>query len=200
MTHTRHLVATALAATALLLSGCGSDATSDDAASPETSATATTTPPPAATTTPSATPTTPEPSDDPTTAAPTGQLISYVDSEDVGVMIAEPSDTSKLTGAPADFKAFIAAELDRLEPDPGCTEKPQISVDRLDTGGWARGGTFVPGCGGSASLWARDGGTWKEAWSGQSLTECSVMKRYRFPARIAGNQCFDGTDAVPYRG
>lgn len=200
MTHTRHLVATALASAALLLSGCGSDATSDDAASPETSATSTTTPPPAATTKPAATATTPEPSEDPTTAAPTGKLISYVDSEDVGVMIAQAADTAKLTGAPADFKAFIAAELGRLEPGQGCTEKPQISVDRLDTGGWARGGTFIPQCGGSASLWAKDGGTWKEAWSGQSLVECSILQRYRFPARIAGNQCSDGSEAVPYRG
>ncbi|KAA1378287.1 hypothetical protein [Aeromicrobium fastidiosum] len=198
MTHTRHLVATALAATALLLSGCGSDATSDDAATPEASAT--TTPAPAATTEPTATATTPEPSEAPTTPATTGKLISYVDSEDVGVMIAQPSDTSKLTGAPADFKAFIAAELGRLSPDQGCTEKPQISVDQLDTGGWARGGTFVPQCGGSASLWAKDGGTWKEAWSGQSLVECSILQRYRFPSRIAGDQCSNGSDAVPYRG
>nr|MCW2728376.1 hypothetical protein [Aeromicrobium sp.] len=184
----------------LLLGACGAsdDEPAASAPTPSTAAPSSASPtatPVAATTTPAPTPSTTAP----TAAAPTGKLISY-ETEDGGVMITRASDTGKLTGAPSDFKAFIARELEDAAPEEGCTEKPQISVDRLDTGGWARGGHFIPQCGGYATLWARSGGSWQAVWSGQSLVECSTLTKHRFPARVAGKQCLEGDATVPYAG
>jgi hypothetical protein len=110
------------------------------------------------------------------------------------------ADTKKLTGAPADFTAFIAAELakDKAKSDAACTEKPQIYVEKLDPAGWASGGHFIPQCGGYASLWAKPGGTWKEVWSGQTLTDCKTLKKYAFPVGIAGKTCLQGDAEVAY--
>lgn len=189
------------ASTLLLLGACGGGSDRSDASDPATTAAPTSTAPTApATTAPSTTPA-PSPSTTaPTTAAPAGKLISYANGEDTGVTIATAADTGKLTGAPADFKAFIASELANATADEGCTEKPQISVDTIDTGGWARGGHFVPQCGGYATLWAKTGGVWRDVWGGQSLTPCSTLTKYRIPARVAGDSCLDGDDSVPYKG
>ncbi|MCL3818016.1 hypothetical protein [Aeromicrobium wangtongii] len=203
MTRTRLL--TALATTPILLLGACGSSDEPEAAAPSASEPSTsepTTPAPSTVpTTPAAT--TPAPSKStstPTPAAPAGKLISYAQGEDSGVMIATPAETSKLRGAPADFKSFIAAELTRGTVEQGCTEKPQISVDVIDTAGFARGGHFTPQCGGYASLWAKSGGTWRSVWNGQSLTECSVLTKYKFPARVAGKQCLQGDDTVTYSG
>jgi len=197
MIRTKALAATLTTAAMLLLGACGSD---EPQAAGTTSTAAPTTAAP--TTVPTTTaPTTPEPtksSATPTATTPSGKLISYADGDDTGVTIATAADTARLTGAPADFKTFIAAELATSSTDEGCTEAPQISVDLLDTGGWARGGHFIPQCGGYATLWAKSGGTWKDVWGGQSLVECSTLEQYAFPARVAGDQCLKGDDAVAY--
>lgn len=196
MTRT-HVLAALTTTTILLLGACGSSEEPEASDAPSASAptSAAPSPTPSASTTPAPTATT----STPTAAAPTGKLISY-QTEDGGAMITQASDTAKLEGAPGDFKAFIARELADAEPEQGCTEKPQISVDLLDTGGWARGGHFVPQCGGYATLWAKSQGGWQAVWSGQSLVECSTLTKHRFPARVAGKQCLDGDDAVPYSG
>jgi hypothetical protein len=190
------LLATA-AATLILLSGCGSDAATP-AASPEPSETTSQPTTPAATaapTTPATTPTTV-----PTTKAPApaGKLINYETGDEQGVVLTTDADADRLTGAPADFKAFVIAELATADPGEGCTERPQLYVSRLDTGGWARGGYFVPQCGGYAALWAKAGGSWKEVWSGQSLVECTTLTQYKIPSRIAGDSCLDGDTTVDY--
>jgi len=203
MTRLQAVAAALTTSTMLFLGACGSDAGSDE---PETSATASTTAPTAATTTPepaTPAPTGPAPSTSkptPTTAAPGGKLISYANGEDDGILLASATDIVKLTGAPADFKTFIAGELAAATPEEGCTEMPQISVDLIDTGGWARGGHFTPQCGGYATLWAKSGGTWKDVWGGQSLVECSTLTKYKIPARVGGNECLKDGDSVPYSG
>lgn len=122
---------------------------------------------------------------DATTSAMT--LIDYGD----GVDVVRDADVSKLTGAPEDFKAFIVAELARkaAAKDEACTEKPLMHVNRVDTRGWAEGGVLVPECGGYATLWAKDSGEWREVWGGQTIVECTVLDRYRFPVELVGNQC-----------
>ena len=203
MTRSKLLPALAVTVALLTLGACGSDSGSEGpAADPETTSTA-----PAATSEPTAPttsePTTTEPTDDataaqPTKAAPTGKLLDYETGDDDGATITTAADTSKLTGAPADFKAFIGARLSSADAGEGCTEAPQIYVSRVDTGGWARGGYFIPQCGGYAALWAKSGGAWTEVWSGQSLVECATLEKYKVPARVAGAQCLKGEDAVDY--
>ncbi|MET0930620.1 MAG: hypothetical protein ABWX74_13955 [Aeromicrobium sp.] len=203
MTLSKLLVATT--ATLFLLTGCGSGSDSDsDTAEPVATTDAPTT---GTTTTPSAEPSTTAPSATPapavtttTTKVPTGTLIDYGNSDENGATITVETDTGKLAGSPADFKTFIAGQLAAAKADEGCTEKPQIYVTRVDTGGWALGGHFVPQCGGYTTLWAKSGGSWKDVWSGQSLVDCATLTKYRFPARVAGDECLDGDTTVDYAG
>lgn len=197
---TKPRVFAALAGTMLLLTACGGSDEPTGVAQPSpeetTQAPATTRPTPTATTakpSPSASTKTPAP--------PMGKLLDFATADEDGAMITVAADTSKLTGVPADFKSFIAGELTKKSSvDEGCTEPPQIYVSRVDTGGWARGGHFIPQCGGYATLWAKSGGVWKDVWSGQSLVECETLERFSFPARVAGDSCLKGEDAVAYSG
>lgn len=200
---TRLQMLAALTGAMLLLSGCGSSDEPSDVAKPTAEASATspnqtTKPTPSATTakptpTKSATPTAPP--------RPSGKLIDYETGDESGATILTAADTGKLTGAPADFKAFITTQLGKKPAvDDGCTEPPQIYVSRVDTGGWARGGAFIPQCGGYATLWAKSGSGWQGVWSGQSLVDCETLERFGFPARVAGDTCLKGEDAVAYSG
>lgn len=192
----------ALTGSMLLLTGCGSSDNGSDVAEPSAEPTTAATPAPAPSPTkPSVTKTTPTPSASPTAAKPTGRLIDYETADESGATITTAADTSKLTGAPADFKSFIASQLGKKPAiDDGCTELPQIYVSRVDTGGWARGGAFIPQCGGYATLWAKSNGGWQGVWSGQSLVDCKTLNRFKFPARVAGDSCLNGEDAVVYSG
>jgi hypothetical protein len=172
-------------ATLLLAAGCGGS--DPDAASDKT-----------ATTTPMASGTTPTPTPEPTAASssPASSVIDYGD----GVTVAKPADAAQLTGAPEDFKTFVVAELARQQAtkDEICTGRPQIQVARIDVRGWASGGIFIPQCGGSGVLFAKDKGSWREVWDGQTLPDCDVLDQYRFPATIAGGEC--GTPDGATRG
>lgn len=157
----------------LLTAGCGgSDEPVGTAGDP------TPTPEPTATASASAATETPAASD----------LIDYGDE---GVVVASSGDRGLLVGAPADFTDFIVAELARQQDakDDVCTEKPQIRVDRVDVRGWAAGGVSIPQCGGNAALWAKTDGSWKTVWSDQTLPDCTVLEKYRFPAGVAGAEC-----------
>lgn len=204
------ILLTVLTTTALLVAGCGSDepratptspspvTTSAPTTAAPTDTTSTTTPEP----TPSQTPTPEATTASPTTAPtkPTNSQVINYETDDGGVLITRAADTAKLTGAPADFKKFVAAELarSRAEADAGCPEKPQLYVARLATGGWAAGGYFVPQCGGYAALWTKSAGAWKEVWSGQELVDCATLTKYAFPASVAGTSCLDGDKSVKY--
>jgi hypothetical protein len=200
---TRTTLLAAATATLLLLAGCGSGSDPDSGPSATAEAPATTAQP-ATTEEPPATEdeteTTPAPATTRTPAAPTGKLLDYETGDDEGVVLSTAADAAKLTGAPADFTSFITAELASATPGEGCTEAPQIYVSRVDTGGWARGGYFIPQCGGYATLWAKTGGGWKDVWSGQSLVECATLEQFKIPARIAGGSCLQGDETVTYAG
>jgi hypothetical protein len=210
MTRSR-LVAVALAtSTVLLLGACGSDgdgagtsakpsASTDVTGSPDADGATDAAP----TTQPSATRTTPGPSTS-TTKEPAvgpGTFIDYEAVDEDGVTISRAADASRLAGAPGDFKNYVAALVEKQAAAgvEGCTEAPQIKVTQIDTGGWARGSYVIPGCGGSAALWARSGGAWTQAWTGQSLVDCATLERYRFPSRLAGSTCATGDgESKPY--
>jgi hypothetical protein len=203
MTRTRLLALTLAVSAALVLGGCGSDGGKDESADP---ATTTSTPPAApSTSVPTTSEPSPEPTDAATTAAPDepakpGTFLDYEAIDEDGIRIASAADTSKLTGAPDDFKSFVAALIKKqaAQQVEGCTEAPQIYVTQIDTSGWARGSYSIPGCGGAAALWAKSGGAWTEAWSGQSLVDCATLHRYAFPSRLAGDTCDSGGGTKPY--
>lgn len=210
MTNSRPVVVGLVAGTLLALGACSSggsdtpgpqDSPMSDSASAAPSSTAA-----PSTGKPSATD--PEPSGTTATSAPVpapgrpGTLLDYEAIDENGVLVSRPADTARLTGAPAGFKTYLGRLIEQQssrEVD-GCTEAPRISVTQVDTGGWARGSYFIPGCGGAGALWARSGGSWTEAWTGQSLVDCSTLRRFAFPVRIAGDTCDDGSGAVPYKG
>jgi hypothetical protein len=169
----RHTLPVAIAIL-LLTAGCGG---SDDPQGP-----------------PSRSATTPAPTSAPTKASHVSNLIDYGDG---GIVIAHSGDDKQLIGAPADFTAFMVAELahQRAAKDDVCTDEPEIRVERIDVRGWAAGGVSIPQCGGSAALWARTGEGWQTVWNEQTLPTCSVLEKYDFPSSIAGTECDtpDGT-------
>ncbi|MCW2841016.1 MAG: hypothetical protein JWR55_2499 [Aeromicrobium sp.] len=202
-TMTRIPLLTAAAATLILLAGCGSD--SDPAASPTEGTGATTsaaspTGRAAPTKKPATTRSTPVVTTVPTTPGPAGKVIDYETDDESGVVLTTAADASRLSGAPSDFRTFVTGQLAAATPGEGCTEKPQLYVSRIHTGGWASGGYFIPQCGGYATLWAKSGGAWTDVWSGQSLVECSTLEKYQFPVAIAGPSCLEGDETVDYEG
>jgi hypothetical protein len=204
MTRTRLLALTVATSATLLLGGCGSDGGKDDAADPAKASSAT--PGKGAS---SGAPSSSNPTRKPTTAStPTpsntparpGTYIDYEAVNEDGIRIASAADTSKLTGAPTDFKAFIGTLIEKQAAQgvEGCSEAPLIYVTQIDTNGWARGSYSTPGCGGAGALWAKSGTSWTEAWSGQSLVDCVTLHRYAFPSRLAGDTCDSGGGTKPY--
>lgn len=204
MTRLSLCTASLAAAAALVLGGCGSDVeqAASDTATSSTPTTRVPASPSSTTPSPSAAPSSPAATVPAATkpAPAAGRLIDYEATDEDGIVITSAADTSRLTGSSAAFKRFIARQLSSSASsgDEGCTEPPQIYVSRVDTGGWARGGYFVPQCGGYAALWAVADGAWTEVWGGQSLVDCATLNRYAIPSRVAGDTCDTGGDAGPY--
>lgn len=134
---------------------------------------------------------------------PDAPVVDYKTSEDSGEVVSDASGAAGLAKASDDFKAFISAELTRLQNESGgdCPGKPAIRVSKLQNAGWAAGGVTVPECGGYAVLWAKQGGEWGQIWGGQELVDCTTLLRYKFPVSVAGDQCLtqEGSSST-YRG
>ena len=162
----------------LVAAGCSKD--KDEAAKPTPSSSASSSATPTESPTPTIEP--PDP-DDPT--------VDYDTAEDSGQVVSDPAGASGLSKASDEFKAFISAELTRLQNEAGseCSNKPEIRVSKLQNAGWAAGGVFTPECGGYAVLWAKQGGQWSQVWGGQQLVDCTTLLRYKFPVSVAGDQC-----------
>lgn len=171
-----------------LLAACGSG---DDDPAPTPSASSTTA---------SATPTPSVSSSPSSTAAPTADPADPVRYDEGEGTVDAPDGADRLPGAPEDFRAFLKKQIEAGAVSNGCDDGVQVTVDVLRPDGWARGSVFEKSCGGYGVLWARVDGDWREVWSGQSLVECAVLERYRFPADVAGDQCYDekADDAVRY--
>lgn len=184
----------ALTAT-LLIAGCSSGSSDDGPVESNPTPTA------APTTSASATPS-PSGSATPTPKRDIGTVVDYETEDESGIIVTTAADAKNLRGSPADFTAFVAAELARsqAEVDAGCPVPPQLYVARLATGGWASGGYFVPQCGGYAALWAKADGAWKEVWSGQQLVDCATLEKHAFPAVVSGGSCLKGDATVDYAG
>lgn len=137
-----------------------------------------------------------------TTSSSAPQLLTYGSGgvDDLGVGITKPSQVDQLTGAPDDFKSFVAGLVTELSKDASCPDAFHgITVEKVRTDGFAVGG--VNSCGGYLALWATVNGTWKEIEGAQEMWDCAVLKKYAVPSDIAGQQCYDysGTNKVePY--
>lgn len=175
----------------LVAAGCSKDADEKAEPAPSSSAPSSAAPP-----TESPTPTIEAPD-------PDAPAIDYETTEDSGQVVSDPAGASGLSKASDDFKAFISAELTRLQNEAGggCSNKPEIRVSKLQNAGWASGGVFTPECGGYAVLWAKQGGKWSQVWGGQELVDCTTLLRYKFPVSVAGDQCLSQEDSSStYRG
>ena len=132
---------------------------------------------------------------------PAAELIDYEKDGAKGVSLRKPADVAKITGAPDDFKQFMAGFVDAtvagvIEQDPECPMA--VTVDRFDTSGYASG--VVGDCGGAAAMWGKRDGIWQQIWVGQTIPECSDMTKYSVPQSIAGDRCWDGKKDIAYSG
>ena len=135
-------------------------------------------------------------------SAPEDEVIEYTDTPDesVGVTIEKVADVATLEGAPDDFKQFVAGLIES-QRGMGSLEKDcpfSVSVDVIDTSGFARGGMFT--CGGAAFIWAKRDGTWQQIWGGQDYPECTELKKYSVPKSMNFDKCLEGSKAVDYTG
>jgi hypothetical protein len=155
------------AATVLVLGACsedGADRTSD---------------------TPSAS--SPDPTQDPTSAPP--QLVPYASGESVGAEVRTTADANNLTGAPDSFKTFIGRTAEQLTTGAACEGDVGVTVKTLRTDGYAVGA--VNECDDYIALWAVVDGAWKEIDATLDLWDCAVLTEHRVPSDIAGDTCYD---------
>lgn len=128
---------------------------------------------------------------------PSAKVINYGKH---GVVLHRASDARKLTGAPDDFKQFIAgvtqATTSGIDPSDDC--KPQVEVLIVDPKGYAAGA--MRGCDGAAYMWAKKKGVWQQIWAGQYAPDCDFLKAQAVPTSIAGNECWQDKRMVPYAG
>lgn len=156
-----------------------------------------------------ATPTTPQVTSATSTASvAAGTLIPYPN----GVDILTAADTAKLTGAPEDFKGFLAGQLDSVLREAGnptaCRSYVQIGVQAVHTGGYASGHVAVLNrspdvtciSSGNLVIWVRKDGAWRQlASTGDVALGCAVLEEAGAPSAVAGPQCYDGATLRPYQ-
>lgn len=106
-----------------------------------------------------------------------------------GVPLYTADDASRLTGAPKDFKQFMAYEVRKAikADDPSCSEPAVYSVTAIASTGHASG--EFSHCGTEKIFWARKSGQWIAIWHGTGVPPCSDLKRNKVPNGLAGNKC-----------
>lgn len=147
----------------------------------------------------------------PTHAAPSaaGDLLTYSQREGTVNLLTIGDTEAKLPGAPASFRKFARASLragwqQYLDGRPACKGVPTIQVTALRTDGFALGygsDRPRPGCqsgGGYVAFWAVRKGAWKQVIGTQDVPTCSRLEKLDFPSELGVEECYDGTDVVPY--
>jgi hypothetical protein len=128
-------------------------------------------------------------------------VIDYTHGADGGFVIMHDSDIDKMTGAPADFKAYLHVEFANLGANDGADSqcRSTISITKLAPKGWAAGA--ISDCGGANVYWAKFDGAWKQAFGSQEeAPRCKDLKKYAFPVSIGGKFCLDNdANKVPYK-
>lgn len=169
----RTLLPVPLLALGLALSGCGDEPSLAPAgSSSQTSAPST----------PDSTPPVQTPTPTPSESVTASALIDYGAE---GVSVEQPGQVDLLEGAPEDFKAFVAEEVQAaIDEGASCPDAFHgVTVSRIQ-GDLALGG--VNTCGGYVAIWARVDGAWTEILAGQEAWECGVLEEHGVPAKFAG--------------
>ncbi len=131
-------------------------------------------------------------------AAPPG-VAKAIDYGEEGAVLGGPEDILNLGAAPEDFKQFIGGNINALRTSHGDNEEcaPSITVVGYDPKGFGTGS--INGCGGYAAIWQKKDGAWQEIIGSQMGWPCDELKEIGVPINIAGDECFDGEENVPYR-
>jgi len=172
----RTLLPVPLLALGLVLGGCGDEPSSapTPAGSSRTSTPSTPeTTPPAETETPTPTPT------ETTTAS------VKVDYGADGISVEQPGQVSLLEGAPEDFKAFVADQVEKaIDDGAACPDAFHgVTVNRIEDD-LALGA--VNSCGGYVALWQRGDGAWREIIATQEAWQCADLAEYDVPKEFVG--------------
>lgn len=92
------------------------------------------------------------------------------------------SDVLKLHLTSDEFRGFIR---DQLTSEKASCPNAEIIVDRFALPGTGSATSFavgsVGGCGGAATLWTDEYGTWKQIYATQDNWYCPVLRRYHVP-------------------
>lgn len=99
-----------------------------------------------------------------------------------------------VTGGSPDLRAYLTAELAKLNKDQKGTCVNDAQVDK-QSGAYAFGG--YGGCGGYAVLWHRTSSGWTDAWGGQDIIDCSTLrsKAPGTPTSIVP-ECYDSAKRI----
>jgi len=170
----RALLPIPLLALGLVLGGCGDEPSS----APTAAGSSRTSAPSSPETTPPAETVTPTPSESVTESV----LIDYGAE---GISVEQPGQVDLLEGAPDDFKAFIADEVQAaIDDGADCPDAFHgVTVSRIK-GDVALGA--VNSCGGYVALWARTDGAWEEIIATQEAFQCADLEEYGVPASFVG--------------
>lgn len=136
----------------------------------------------------------------PEPSATTAKVIDYEQDAGDPVSVRKPADVVKLEGAPEAFRQYVAGLIDATAEAPldGDCPPVEVSVNVVHPDGYASGAVLA--CGGAAYMWAERDGVWQRIWGGQDLPACADMKKFSVPQEVAGDECYDGKQAVPYKG
>lgn len=133
-----------------------------------------------------------------TTPSPTPRvdLIDYTQITGLpdGVIIRTPEAVAALSGAPQDFRDYLAAQLKEASRSTACPVSFGVQLVRTD--GYAVG--TIRGCDTLRVVWAKQGGTWAQVASGAQGLDCSALQSHGVPLAIAGPHCLQGATLVPY--
>lgn len=114
-------------------------------------------------------------------------LVDYVDPEltSEGATVTTPDHLTGLTGAPEDFRSYLAGRLGNADIiDCSLT----ITVQRIDTAGWAIGTTSS--CDEQRRVvWSRGPGGWGEIGSPSGDLDCEALEQQGVPRRVVGDAC-----------
>ena len=138
-----------------------------------------------------------------------GTVLTYRPAQGVVTLLTVGDKEHKLPGAPAAFRRFAKDRLrsdwqQTLDGRPACKGSPHLTVRALRTDGFALGDFSerpVPGCqagGGYVAFWAVRHGQWKEVIGTQDVPTCRRLEKLGFPSELGVDECYDGTDVVPY--